>query len=206
MFSTLLSTCPSRLALARISYKAWVRPAVPEYEMDNTALAEYADKIPLVVKAGFKGLADDGALGIAVALMEDGNMTFSELKSRFGLNSSTLSRHLAALQRGDLVRNYYEKRDGRPYSYYEATSLPGVLLNAVYIALREEAEEGPAGTLDRKPAGVGAVSLRDATATALVSVLAQASDANQDRQQEIVHVSQSAYWPKTYLSIKVRAT
>lgn len=109
--------------------------------MDNTALMEYADKIPRVVKAGFKGMADDGALGIAVALMEDGNMTFSELQSKFGLDSSTLSRHLGALQRGDLVRNYYEKRDGRPYSYYEATRLPGVLLNAVYTALSEGTEK-----------------------------------------------------------------
>lgn len=82
--------------------------------MDNAAVMEHADKIPLVVKAGFRGLADDDALGIVVALMEDGNMTFSELKSKFGFGSSTLARHLAALQRGDLVRNYYEKRDGGP--------------------------------------------------------------------------------------------
>lgn len=110
------------------------------YEMDSTVVMEYADRVPRVVKAGIKGLADDGALGIVVALMDDGNMTFSELKSKFGLTSRTLTRHLAALQRGGLVRNYYEKRDGRPYSYYEATLLPDVLLNAVYVALRKEAE------------------------------------------------------------------
>lgn len=107
--------------------------------MENAAVMEYADRIPRVVKAGIKGLADDGALGIVVALMDDGNMTFSELKSKFGLDSSTLNRHLTALQRGGLVRNYYEKRDGRPYSYYEPTHLPDVLLNAVHVAFRREA-------------------------------------------------------------------
>ena len=116
-------------------------------------MTEYADEIPLAIKAGFRALADDGSLGIAVALMEDGNMTFSELQSKFGLESSTLNRHLAALQRGDLVRNYYEKRDGKPYSYYEATGLLGVLLNAVYVALREEAEAEKRHQPDQNAAG-----------------------------------------------------
>ncbi len=152
--------------------------ALLEYEMSNTASMEYADRIPLAVKAGFKGLADDVSLGIAVALMEDGNMTFSEMKSKFGLDSSTLSRHLAALQRGDLVRNYYEKRNGRPYSYYEATNLPGVLLNAVYIALREEAEAKRSSTPKRS--GSTTATVRNTTAPASASELTQATGAGHE--------------------------
>lgn len=105
--------------------------------MANPSLADLADKVPTLVKAGIKGLSDDDRLGLTVALVEGGRMTFSEIKAKYGLNSSTLSSHLAALQKGDLVRNYYEKTGGRAYSYYEATDLPKVMLNALFIATRK---------------------------------------------------------------------
>lgn len=123
-----------------------------EYEMDNTAVMGYADRVPRVVKAGIRALADDNSLGIVVALMDDGNMTFSELRSKLGLDSDALDRHLTALQCGGLVRNYYERRNGRPYSYYEATRLPDVLLNAVHVAFRKEAE-GEGRQPDQRAAG-----------------------------------------------------
>ena len=105
--------------------------------MDNPTLAEIASGVPTLVKAGIKGLSDDDRLGLTMALVEGGRMTFSEMKTKYGLNPSTLSSHLAALQRGDLVRNYYEKNDGRAYSYYEATDLPKVMLSALLIATRK---------------------------------------------------------------------
>ena len=103
--------------------------------MNNPTLAEIADEVPALVKAGIKGLADDDRLGLALALLDGGRMTFSEIKARFGLNSSTLSSHLTALQKGDLIRNYYEKSEGRAYSYYEATELPKVMLGALFISI-----------------------------------------------------------------------
>ena len=109
--------------------------------MKNQALAAYAKKVPFVVKAGIEGLADDNRLGIAVALMEKGRMTFSEMEAEFGLNPDTLNRYLTALQRGDLVRNYYEKGDGGSYSYYEATGVPAALLDAFFVAT-SNAKEG----------------------------------------------------------------
>ena len=105
--------------------------------MADPTLAEFAGKVPALVKAGIKGLADDDRLGLAVALVEGGRMTFSEMKERYGLSSSTLSGHLTALQRGDLVRNYYEKKGERVYSYYEATDLPKVMLSALFISMRK---------------------------------------------------------------------
>ena len=105
--------------------------------MANPTLAELADKVPALVKAGIRGLSDDDRLGLTVALVEGGRMTFSEMKEKYGLNSSTLSSHLTALQRGDLIRNYYEKNGGRAYSYYEATDLPKVMLSALFIAVRK---------------------------------------------------------------------
>ena len=74
-----------------------------------------------------------------MALMEKGRMTFSEMEAEFGLSHCTMGRYRTALQRGDLVRNYYEKReggDGGSYSYYEATDVPAALLNAFFVATR----------------------------------------------------------------------
>ena len=105
--------------------------------MANPILTELAGKVPALVKAGIKGLSDDDRLGLTVALVEGGRMTFSEMKAKYGLNSSTLSGHLTALQKGDLIRNYYEKNDGRAYSYYEATDLPKVMLSALFISIRK---------------------------------------------------------------------
>lgn len=100
----------------------------------RTALAELADKVPLLVKAGISGLADDDRLGLAIALAEDGRMTFAEMRERFGLDPGTLSDHLNALQKGNLVRNYYEKGAGRVHSYYEVTELPEAVLSALFTA------------------------------------------------------------------------
>ena len=70
--------------------------------------------------------------------MEEGRMTFSEMAAKFGLDPDTLSSHLAALQKGDLVRNYYEKGDNGPFSYYEVTGLPDALLDAFFVAANRE--------------------------------------------------------------------
>ena len=98
------------------------------------ALAELADKVPLLVKAGIRGLADDDRLGLAIALAEGGRMTFAEIRERFDLNPSTLSGHLNALQKGNLVRNYYEKDAGSVRSYYEVTELPEAVLSVLFTA------------------------------------------------------------------------
>ena len=95
-------------------------------------MAELADKVPALVRAGIKGLADDDRLGLVIALAEGGKMTFSEIKAKYGLNPSTLSSHLNALQSGNLVRNCYEKGIGRAYSYYEATDLPEAVMAALF--------------------------------------------------------------------------
>lgn len=109
--------------------------------MDNQALAAYAEKVPFVVKAGIEGLADGNRLGIAVALMEEGQMTFSEMEAKFGLNPDILHRYLIGLQRGDLVRNYCEKKaDGGSYSYYEATGVTAALLDAFFVGTSKAKE------------------------------------------------------------------
>ena len=61
-------------------------------------------------------------------------MTFSEIRAKYGLNPTALSNHLSALQKGNLVRNYYEKGVGSAHSYYEATDLPEAVLSALFTA------------------------------------------------------------------------
>ena len=102
--------------------------------MDNQALAAYAEKVPFVVKAGIEGLADDNRLGMAVALMEGGRMTFSEMEAKFGLDPDTLRRYLIALQRGILCATIARIGSTEDYSYYEATDVPAALLDAFFIA------------------------------------------------------------------------
>ena len=99
--------------------------------MDNPTLAELADKVPALARAGIRGLADDDRLGLVIALAEGGKMTFSEIKAKYGLDPGTLSSHLNALQSGNLVRNHYEKGIGRAHSYYEATDLPEAVIGAL---------------------------------------------------------------------------
>ena len=104
-------------------------------------LRKNAERVPLVVKAGIRGLSDDERLGLAMALEKSGRMTFSQMKKKFGLDSATLRGHLFELQAGHLVRNYYEKSEGEIRSYYETTALPCALLGALFTVVREETEQ-----------------------------------------------------------------
>ena len=122
-----------------IYHRGWA--ATPEYAMDSPTLAELSDRVPALVKAGIRGLADDERLGLVIALAEGGKMTFSEIKAKYDLDPSTLSGHLNALQSGNLVRNYYEKGIGSAYSYYEATELPEAVIGAL-LASVDGAEAG----------------------------------------------------------------
>ena len=87
-------------------------------------------------------MSDDERLGLAMTLEESGRMTFSQMKKKFGLDSATLSDHLTKLQAGHLIRNYYEKSEGKVRSYYETTALPSALLGALLNVVRRENEEG----------------------------------------------------------------
>ena len=105
--------------------------------MSNPTLAQHAESVPLIVKAGIRALSEDDRLGLAIALVEGGRMTFSEIEAKYGLDPSTLHSHLTALQMGYLVRNYYEKNGGKVYSYYEATDLPVAILSALFTTVHK---------------------------------------------------------------------
>ncbi|MCE2506303.1 MAG: winged helix-turn-helix transcriptional regulator [Nitrosopumilaceae archaeon] len=115
-----------------------VQKFVLEYKMTNSKiLSDYSMKIPDEIKSIVKGLSDDDRLGIIIALLENGKMTFSEMKDKFEINSSSLVNHLNSLQDGNLVHNFYEKGKTRTFSYYDTTDLPESILEALLdVALK----------------------------------------------------------------------
>lgn len=79
-----------------------------------------------------RGLADERGLGLVMALLENGKMAFGEMRDSFGLSQSSMSALLKKLQDGNLVRNFYEKGDGRGFSYYEATDLSKQAMDSLF--------------------------------------------------------------------------
>jgi len=95
-------------------------------------LKEYSIKIPSEIKWMLKALADDDRLGIIIALLKNGKMTFSEMKEKFQLNSSSLTNHLSLLQEGNLVQNFYEKNERRVSSFYDVTDVPEAVVDSLF--------------------------------------------------------------------------
>ena len=101
--------------------------------MDSSIeIKKYSDEIPLEIKTLLKGLSSDDRLGILIALMKNGKMSFKEMKEKFGLHSSSLSNHLTALQDGNLIENFYEKRDEKGFSYYDVTDIPETVFDSLF--------------------------------------------------------------------------
>lgn len=98
----------------------------------NSKLSEFSDEIPFEIKSLLKGLSADDRLGILIALMRNGKMTFNEMKEKFDLHSSSLSNHLTALQDGSLVENFYEKGDEKGFSYYQVTDIPEAVFESLF--------------------------------------------------------------------------
>lgn len=97
----------------------------------NSTLENYANKMPEEIRFILKGLSDDDRIGIVIALLENGKMTFSEMKEKFDLNSSSLTNHLSILQKGNLIENFYEKNEKRVFSYYDVTDIPELIFNSI---------------------------------------------------------------------------
>ncbi len=107
----------------------------------NSNLKNYADNVPEEVKLTLKGLGDDSTLGLLVALMKNGKMSFNEMKDRFDLSSSSLNNILNVLQDGNLIQNFYEKTDERNFSYYDVTDIPEQVFDSIYDILFSSSKE-----------------------------------------------------------------
>ncbi len=101
---------------------------------------EYAKEIPMEIRQIVRTMGDEDRLGILIALLRHGRMTFSELKNLFSMNPSSLQNHLSKLLQVSLIDNYYERGEGKSYSYYEATEIPEKVFHSLYDAVLAEAE------------------------------------------------------------------
>lgn len=99
--------------------------------MNRNNVSNYASEIPEEIKSVIKGLDSDVRIAIIVILMKEAKLTFSELKERLSLNSSSLSSHLSALQDGGLVNNFLEWNE-KSYSYYMTTDIAKAVLESLF--------------------------------------------------------------------------
>ena len=109
--------------------------------MNSIILTEYANKLPEEVKDLLLGFSSPENLGLLAALMERGKMSFNEMKQEFKLSSSSLTNRLNVLQNGNLVKNFYEKTDGRGFSYYDVTDVFQQIFGSVYEILYSPTSE-----------------------------------------------------------------
>ncbi len=63
-------------------------------------------------------------------------LSFSQLAQLFSENHNTLDRHLKVLTQSTLVWNFYERREGKDYSFYRLSSLG----KKVYEDLKDDIE------------------------------------------------------------------
>lgn len=108
--------------------------------------------VPMEMTRLLLALSDDKSVDIVAALLRRGDMRFGEIKSMFGLNSSSLSSKLKKLQNGGLVVNFYARGDNFGHSYYKATEISKLLFDSLYRIIyepdaveftRQEIDSGP---------------------------------------------------------------
>lgn len=133
----------------------------------NSKLLNYSNEIPPEIRLLLKGLSADDRLGILVALMKNGKMTFNQMKNEFDLNSSSLSNHLTVLQNGNLIENFYEKGDEKAFSYYDVTDIPEAIFDSLFDIMfkptvqEEHYDEVSQNKLTRKTVGAGSLPTSD---------------------------------------------
>jgi len=107
----------------------------------NLSIKDYANEVPEEIRWLLKGFADDNSLGLLIALMKNGKMSFNEIKEQFDLSPSSLTKKLNVLQDGNLIQNFYEKTDGRSFSYYDVTDIPEQIFDSIYEILYTPSKE-----------------------------------------------------------------
>jgi DNA-binding HxlR family transcriptional regulator len=91
---------------------------------DQNIIGLTQQEIPAEVLGPLKLLADDTRLAIVLALLKNGDMTFSQLQHMIKIKPNSLSHHLRSLVQGALLRNYYSKKaEADEYSFYGVTSI-----------------------------------------------------------------------------------
>lgn len=89
---------------------------------DNTKVAEYASRVPGDIRRAVEGLASDQRMAIAVLLIQEGGLPFSEITEKLDLHQQKVTNCLNKMQDGGLVVQKDVVEEGSDYtSQYEIT-------------------------------------------------------------------------------------
>jgi len=94
--------------------------------MDEKRMNYYLDLVPPEIRDAAAGLHDDKHWAVFIALLENGDTRFSELKKEFGLESTQMIRLLRDLGRAGLVAQYTDdlrEIESRARSFYKVTTI-----------------------------------------------------------------------------------
>ncbi|MCH8833005.1 MAG: winged helix-turn-helix transcriptional regulator [Thaumarchaeota archaeon] len=88
--------------------------------------------MPEEIRLLLKGISDEKNLGLLIALLKHGKMSFNEIKEKFQFSPSSLTIRLNELQDGNLVKNFYEKSGNKGFSYYDVTDIPELVFDSLF--------------------------------------------------------------------------
>lgn len=94
--------------------------------MQRKVMYKYLTLVPPEIKDAVKALHDDKHWAVYIALLENGEMSFSEIKEEFDLESAQTIRILNRLGKGGLVAQYTDdlREPGRQArSFYKVTEI-----------------------------------------------------------------------------------
>lgn len=107
--------------------------------------SNYASQVPKEVRLAINSLSgqDDLRYGIIMALVEAGELQFSELESRMDVHQQSLSNALSDLQTGGFVKKKTGEKIGRRSSgAYTITKFGERILNGLYQASWPKIDRG----------------------------------------------------------------
>jgi len=106
---------------------------------ESTSLEDYSRQIPAEIRRALDGLYNDTRLGIFLAIMKHGELSFSEIGSKVGMqkDKSKLAFHLNKLTENALVEHFYRHQIGNEkFSFYTVTDFGKAFWNGMISSLR----------------------------------------------------------------------
>jgi len=102
-------------------------------------LKDYIRGIPIELRRAVSGLDHDIRLGIFLALMKHGELSFSELSEKLDMkeDKAKLNFHLGKLTKSALIEHYYRHQLGNDrFSFYSTTAFGKNLWNSIVQSLK----------------------------------------------------------------------
>lgn len=102
-------------------------------------LKDYIRGIPIELRKAVSGLDNDIRLGIFLAVMRHGELSFSELSEKLSMkeDKAKLNFHLGKLTKSALIEHYYRHQLGNDkFSFYSTTAFGKNLWNTIVQSLK----------------------------------------------------------------------